>query len=55
MMEVPNQGNGNTQKEEGKFQEIFRRSYGKERDMGDDVEGRVTDDSQISAWKTGSF
>ena len=55
-MEVPNQGNGNTQKEEGKFQEIFR-SYGKgkKRDMGDDVEGRVTDDSQISAWKTGSF
>lgn len=23
--------------------------------IGDDVEGGVTDDSQISGWKTGSF
>lgn len=51
-MRVLNQVSGNTQEEEGNFQEILRRPREKESDMGDDAEGGVTDDSQISAWET---
>lgn len=55
MRRVLNQVSWNTQGGGGKFQEQFRRPYWKESDVGDDVEGGVTGDCPISAWKTGSF
>lgn len=55
IIRVLRQVSRNTQGGGGEFQEQFRRPYWKESDVGDDAEGGVTDDSPISAWKTGSF